>query len=65
MVRRLERHPEDASRLLPIFAVALHSVRGPEWRAGLAGVVQAVERCPELEPMVRVLFPELQVLTSA
>ena len=26
--------------LLPILSVALRSVRGPEWRAGLAGVVQ-------------------------
>ena len=59
MVRRLERHPEEASRLLPILAVALRSVRGPEWRAGLAGVVQLVERCPDAAPAVRAAFPEL------
>jgi hypothetical protein len=61
MARRLERHPEDAGQLLPIFAVALRSVRGPEWRAGLAGVVQLVERCPTIEPGVRGAFPELQL----
>jgi hypothetical protein len=61
MVRRLERHPEEAGSLLPILAVALRSVRGPEWRAGLAGVVQLVERYPEAAPAVRAAFPELQI----
>jgi hypothetical protein len=64
MVRRLERHPEEAARLLPILAVALRSVRGPEWRAGLAGVVQIVDRCPEVEPAVRSTFPELQLASQ-
>lgn len=59
MVRRLERHPEEANRLLPILAVALRSARGPEWRAGLAGVVQLLERCPDAAPAVRAAFPEL------
>jgi hypothetical protein len=62
MVARLERHPEEAGRLLPIIAVALRSVRGPEWRAGLAGVVQLVERCPDAGPAVRAAFPELQMV---
>jgi hypothetical protein len=60
LVRRVERRPEEAPLLLPILGVALRSVRGPEWRAGLAGVVQLVERCPELEPVVRGAFPELK-----
>jgi hypothetical protein len=59
MVRRLERHPEEIARLLPILAVALRSVRGPEWRAGLAGVVQLAVRCPEAVPSIRDAFPEL------
>jgi hypothetical protein len=58
--RRLERQPEEAPTLLPILAVALRSVRGPEWRAGLAAVVQVSERRPELRPLVRALFPELK-----
>jgi hypothetical protein len=61
IVRRLDQRPDDAKDLLPILSVALRSLRGPEWRAGLAGVVQAVERRPELEPQVRTLFPELRI----
>ena len=64
MVRRLQRHPEEAARLLPILAVALRSVRGPEWRAGLAGVVQLVERCPDAAPAVQTAFPELQLAVA-
>jgi hypothetical protein len=60
MVRRLEQRPEEAPLLLPILGVALRSIRGPEWRAGLAGVVKLVERSPELEPAVRGAFPELK-----
>jgi hypothetical protein len=60
MVRRLERKPDEASVLLPILSVALRSVRGPEWRAGLAGVVGLVQRRPDLETVVRQAFPELK-----
>jgi hypothetical protein len=61
MVERLTRKPEEAGVLLPILAVALRSVRGPEWRAGLAGIVTLAERHPELEPQVRAAFPELRL----
>jgi hypothetical protein len=61
LVRRLEQRPEEASELLPILSVALRSLRGPEWRAGLAGVVQAVSQRPELAADVRTLFPELRM----
>ena len=37
---RLAAHPDEAGELLPIIAVALRSVRGPEFRAGLAGVAE-------------------------
>ncbi len=60
VVRRLGRRPEEAGLLLPLLAVALRSVRGPEWRAGLAGVVQLLERNPVLAPAVREAFPELE-----
>jgi hypothetical protein len=59
LVRRLERRPTEAPQLLPILATALRSVRGPEWRAGLAGVIQLVEHHPDLAPAVRETFPEL------
>jgi hypothetical protein len=61
IVRRLDQRPDDAKDLLPILCVALRSLRGPEWRAGLAGVVQAVEQRPELEADVHALFPELRI----
>jgi hypothetical protein len=61
LVRRLEHRPEDAKDLLPILSVALRSLRGPEWRAGLAGVVQVIERRPQLGPEVIALFPELRM----
>jgi hypothetical protein len=60
MVRRLQRHSEDAALLLPILSVALRSIRGPEWRAGLSAVMQLLEREPGLEPLVRQTFPELK-----
>jgi hypothetical protein len=62
LVRRLTEHPEDAGRLLPILKAALRSVRGPEWRAGLSGVVRLFERQPELEKTLHETFPELQLV---
>jgi hypothetical protein len=61
IVNRLQRQPQEAAELLPILSVALRSIRGPEFRAGLAGVVVALERSPELAPAVKSVFPELQV----
>jgi hypothetical protein len=62
LVRRLQRHSAEAATLLPILAVALRSLRGPEWRAGLVGVVQLVERNAELAPVVQQVFPELKLV---
>jgi hypothetical protein len=59
IVRRLHCRPQEAPQLLPVLSVALRSVRGPEWRAGLAGVMQLMERSPQLESTVRAAFPEL------
>jgi hypothetical protein len=61
LVGRMTKRTGEATALLPIVSVALRSVRGPEWRAGLAGVVQLVGRRPELEPAVREAFPELKM----
>jgi hypothetical protein len=60
LVRRLARRPDEARALLPILAVALRSVRGPEWRAGLAGLVALVEHNADLRPLVAEVFPELK-----
>jgi hypothetical protein len=61
IVKRLERRPGEAPQLLPILSVALRSIRGPEFRAGLAGVVQLLEVAPALRAEVREVFPELEV----
>jgi hypothetical protein len=60
IVHRLEREPHEARALLPILAVALRSVRGPEWRAGLAGVVGLAQRRPDLASTIIQSFPELK-----
>jgi hypothetical protein len=59
IMARLIHHPGEAGELLPIVAVALRSVRGPEFRAGLAGVVSYVEQDPARRPLVAAVFPEL------
>jgi hypothetical protein len=60
IIERLTTHPDEANELLPIVAAALRSVRGPEFRAGLAGVASFVEKNPTRKPLVEAVFPELQ-----
>jgi hypothetical protein len=38
----------------------VRSLRGPEFRAGLAGVVSLGESKPDLLPLIRQKFPELE-----
>ncbi|MBA4188798.1 MAG: hypothetical protein C0467_12435 [Planctomycetaceae bacterium] len=59
IMERVVTHPDEASELLPIIAVALRSSRGPEFRAGLAGVAAFVERNPARKGLVEAVFPEL------
>lgn len=54
--------PERADTLLPVLAVAVRSVRGPEMRAGLAAVAGLLERRPELTEPMRRHLPELTPL---
>jgi hypothetical protein len=68
VVRRVRNRSEEAEVLLPILAVALRSLRGPEFRAGLLGVLGFVHDRPEAEELVRRLFPELKrvpIVTAA
>jgi len=51
--------PSRADELLPVLAVALRSVRGPEFRAALAAIAGALERCPQLAPAVARCCPEV------
>jgi hypothetical protein len=60
IIDRLSAQPDESGDLLPIIAVALRSVRGPEFRAGLAGVASFVANNPTRKPLVEAVFPELQ-----
>jgi hypothetical protein len=59
IIDRLGANPDEAADLLPIVAVALRSVRGPEFRVGLAGVARFVNEYPTRKPLVEAVFPEL------
>lgn len=59
IVRRLSEHTRETDRLLPLLAIAVRSLRGPEFRAGLAGLVTLAEAKPELRPEIAARFPEL------
>jgi hypothetical protein len=61
IVSRAGTNPDEADRLLPLLAVAVRSLRGPEFRAGLAGVVRLTETKPDLLPAIRQRFPELEL----
>lgn len=61
MSEQIEREPSSAGRLLPVFAIAIRSVRAPEARHGLAAIVRAVERVPALAEAVAAHLPELQL----
>lgn len=52
--------PERTGALLPVLAVAVRSVRQPEARAGLAGVMTLLARRPELAESIRRELPELR-----
>ena len=56
--------PRCAHALIPVLAVALHSVRPAEARAGLATLVMAVDARPELAGVVSRYIPDL-ILTGA
>jgi hypothetical protein len=61
VLKRLAAHPEEGGELLPIIAVVLRSVRGPEFRAGLAGLAAYLERNPDRQALVEAVFPELKL----
>jgi hypothetical protein len=61
VVTRLVEHPDESDRLLPLLAVAVRSLRGPEFRAGLTGVVWLFDQNAALRPAIAKQFPELVV----
>jgi hypothetical protein len=64
LAEAIAKTPEQAARLLPILAVAVRSIRGPEMRAGLAAVMTLLAKRPELADVVRARLPELQFSTA-
>lgn len=52
--------PARSEALLPVLAVAVRSVRGPEARAGLAAVVSLVTAQPQLADAVQRHLPEMK-----
>ncbi len=65
VAQAIARTPQQAEQLMPVLAVAVRSVRGPEMRAGLSAVVALVEARPELAPLVRQHLPELELESVA
>lgn len=59
IVARIAKESGEAPGLLPLLAIAVRSLRGPEFRAGLSGLVMLSETKPELLPLIRQQFPEL------
>jgi hypothetical protein len=62
ILTRIQGRPTELSHLLPVLAVALRSVRGPEMRAGLAAVVRLAESDGATARLVNEAFPELRFL---
>jgi hypothetical protein len=62
--RAIAGNPQHATRLLPVMAIALRSVRPAEARAGLAAVVAAAQRNPALLETVGGAIPELQFVSA-
>ncbi len=60
LLARIQSRPTELPRLLPLLAVALRSVRGPEMRAGLSAVVRLAESDATAAKLVAENFPELQ-----
>jgi len=57
-------NPTRADTLLPVLAVAVRSVRGPEARAGLAAVASIVAALPHVGEAVRRLLPEMKFVEA-
>jgi hypothetical protein len=61
MTRALEKDPEHAEELLPVLALALRSIRGPEMREALAAVARLTTADSALASAIQNHFPEVQM----
>lgn len=62
MTRVLENQPEQLENLLPVFSVAVRSVRGPEMREALSAVTGLMESQPDFAPVIANHLPEIQIV---
>ena len=51
----------SADELVPVLAVAVRSVRRPEMRAGLSGLVRVLDARPDLAPLLAEHFPHVTI----
>jgi hypothetical protein len=65
LAQSIAERPERAELLLPVLAVAVRSVRLPELRAGLSALVTAVEKRPELAPLIEKFLPEVKIMSGS
>jgi hypothetical protein len=49
----------DHYDLILVLATVVRSIRGPEQRAGLAGIARLIDRCPDFADFVRRSLPEI------
>jgi len=61
VTRSIMESPERAEQLVPVLALAVRSIRGPERRAGLAAVAALTDRLPELSGVIEQAIPELSL----
>jgi hypothetical protein len=65
IARAISEDPQCGDALLPVLAVAVRSVRGPEARAGLAAIARVLEDHPALAEAVGRHLPELKCLEAS
>jgi hypothetical protein len=65
IARAIIENPASLESLLPVLAVAVRSVRGPEARAGLAAIVGLIEAQPQWVEAIRRFLPELKITEAA
>ncbi len=61
MTKAIQKHPEQSDSLLPVLALALRSVRGPEMREALAAVTELSANHPELAKAIVGHLPEVEM----
>ncbi|VTS02431.1 hypothetical protein [Tuwongella immobilis] len=64
IVDRLTTHPGESDDLVPLLAVAVRSLRGPEFRSALVGLVRLIREQPAVAATIASVIPELRMILS-